>query len=618
VFKFLRKYNKWILSVGGTLLLITFLIPFAFTRLGDMAARTGATWATVGVPERRKVTSGELAQLQSELRLMDTIQQAQGGRLLIPLLEKVDQPAHWYLLVREAEAAGLVGGGGVLAQDEQVRQLAAVTGQSAGFVGQTLAKVQGVARLLDLYLDGNKLSDRRLKLEARRLFHRVDADLVVIEASQPVSGRTFSKQELREQMEQFADVAPGEGERGFGYRLPDRVRLEWLAIPADAVRDAIAASDQLDPVALRKHWYDNTTTFGPVEPTAAVPDDVRSDLLEKLTARRLREIAKYANDKLRIHRRGLPQSDGYYELPEGWSDLDFPALALELQQEFEIPLPPYHSNGASWLGEGDLAALEGIGTATTDKFGREEVALPALVMALREFGGEQTTPMQVGVSGPPLTGADESIFLFRVLEADPARPPRDLDEVRDEVVADLERLAHYDELVGDLETIRRSAIDDGLLSVALSRTTEVRRASIAITELASLFSPTGFGAGTPQPTALPVIGPDKPTVTAIIDRAMAIAPETPMSEVAEEDRTFVLPVESTLAVLIVRLERQSPLTNEQFAQFFGWGVIQRPLQAESMGDADELAKVFGFDALAARYQFELASGATSEEEDGEL
>ena len=47
MFKFLRKYNKYILAVGGTLLLITFLIPFAFTNLLQGVGRGGATWATI-------------------------------------------------------------------------------------------------------------------------------------------------------------------------------------------------------------------------------------------------------------------------------------------------------------------------------------------------------------------------------------------------------------------------------------------------------------------------------------------------------------------------------------------------------------------------------------------
>ena len=48
MFKFLRKYNKYILAVGGTLLLITFLIPFAFTNLLQGMGAGRAPWARVG------------------------------------------------------------------------------------------------------------------------------------------------------------------------------------------------------------------------------------------------------------------------------------------------------------------------------------------------------------------------------------------------------------------------------------------------------------------------------------------------------------------------------------------------------------------------------------------
>ena len=58
MFQFLRKYDKWILAVGGTLLMITFLVPQAIQGLSEYSAQTGATWATVGASSE-SVTSGE-------------------------------------------------------------------------------------------------------------------------------------------------------------------------------------------------------------------------------------------------------------------------------------------------------------------------------------------------------------------------------------------------------------------------------------------------------------------------------------------------------------------------------------------------------------------------------
>ena len=48
--KFFRKYNKWILAVGGTLLMITFLIPQAIQGLSQAGAIRTAKWATYTSP----------------------------------------------------------------------------------------------------------------------------------------------------------------------------------------------------------------------------------------------------------------------------------------------------------------------------------------------------------------------------------------------------------------------------------------------------------------------------------------------------------------------------------------------------------------------------------------
>ena len=164
MFKFLRKYNKWILAVGGTLLLITFLIPFAFESLGQMVARGGAPWANVG-QKQQKVTVNELARVQREL---DVLQYALRYQPLIPGPGIVDQPEHWYLLEREAKAAGLIGGAAVVpfGAEWQIQQIAAGSSEQTSFVLQTLAKLDGVRRMIGLYVDRSKFSDRHIKHRA--------------------------------------------------------------------------------------------------------------------------------------------------------------------------------------------------------------------------------------------------------------------------------------------------------------------------------------------------------------------------------------------------------------------------------------------------------------------
>ncbi len=612
MFKFLRKYNKWILAVGGTLLLITFLIPFAFESLGQVVARRGALWAKVG-QEQQKVTVSELSRVQRELNVL----QYALGRFFQPLIPGpgiVDQPEHWYLLVREAEAAGLIGGTAVVGLpfgvEQQIAQIAALSREQTPFVLQTLAKLDGVRRMIALYVDRSKFSDRHLKHRARRSFHAVTAQVVVLEATEPDTPPSFGDKELAEQLARYAENPPGEGDKGFGYRLPDRAKLEWLVVTAESVREMIKESDQLNPVALRVHWRKNSDIFGEPKGETEVPEEVRNDLLETLTTRTLQEIARFANqEQLTSARRGIPRRDGYLVLDDDWRGPSFQDLAQKIQEEFAVALPEYHALGDRWLSADDVAELEGIGEATTEKFGAVPVTVADLVAAAREFGGAQLMDIQQRVAGPPLTDGDGSVYLFRIIDTDPSRPPRSVDEVRDQLTADLARLAHYRQLSMKADELRRQVIDDGLLAVAMSHDATLSVANrISLIDIGSLFAQQQLGlppiAG---PTALSTIGVHKETVAAIIDHALALDQDVPISELAEDQRVWVVPVEDRLAVVLVRLMDQSPLTEQTFALYCYIGLIQQMLVTEEFDSPIPAQEAFGYEALAARHDFSLAS-----------
>jgi hypothetical protein len=611
MFKFLRKYNKYILAVGGTLLLITFLIPFAFTNLLQGVGRGGATWATINDDRPEKVTVSDLARIQRELQLLQFI----APQLAV---QGIDRAEYWYLLQREAKQGGFVAAAGTVLQGQLDPQtlalLSGASGENVQFVAETMAKVQGVGRMLQAYLASNRYSDRRLKHEARRKFHQVNILPVVLEASAPHEPATYTDQQLLDQMNTYAEDAPGAGDMGFGYRLPNRAKVEWLVISSDSVRTMIEATDQLNPVELRKHWrreYELTDRFGPPDPNAPVPDTVRSDLLGELTSRRLDEIARYANDQLRIARRGLARRGGYQEIPDDWSGLRFEDLALDIQESFGLALPDYHAVGDRWLTVGDLAEIEGVGTAITDKFGQVPVALPQLVMAARAFGGSPTIPIQQDVAGPPLRGDDEGVYLFRIIDTDPSRPPASVDEVRDELVADLDKLAHYRQLADSADSIRQVAIDEGLVALAMLHDTTVSaEVPASLIDIRTLFAQSR-----PLPTFLPVIGPHEATVEAIVDRAMSLPTEQAVTDSPLEDRMLVLPVEDRLAVFVALIKDQTPLTEERYRTFAQYGTIQNALAIEDLADANPLDDAFSYEALAERHNFQLSGPGAAETTD---
>ena len=102
--KFLRQYNQWILVVGGTLLLITFLMPSAIQGLAQHSAVSGATWATYS---GGTVTGADLDEARQELRVIEAL-----GNQMVRALGADKEPAHWWLLVHQAKEAELVGGEG--------------------------------------------------------------------------------------------------------------------------------------------------------------------------------------------------------------------------------------------------------------------------------------------------------------------------------------------------------------------------------------------------------------------------------------------------------------------------------------------------------------------------
>ena len=479
MFKFLRKYNKMLLAIFGVLLMITFLIPEAFNRFSQAAgARTG-TIATVGDGE--KVSAMEWDRYQRELRVLDRLNN--GRPPAFPGLGEVKSPEHWFLLVREAEQAGVVPAidMGEITRDQLANLMAAADERDPAIISRAQAHYAGVAQLINLYSTGDLYSDRRLRSEAERLLHMVTARMVVVQPDETKSDLQPTEQQIKEHMDKYADKLPGEGEFGFGYKLPNRVKIEWLTISAESVRKVIENSPELDGVQQRLHWKRNAAKFPqnpyPADGSAmAIPDVVRTDLLNQLTKAKVEDISKHASDALRMPLRGLPEKDGYVVLPADWATRQkpLPQLAEELRTRFGIDLPAYAARGDTWLKPDDLPQLSGLGTATTDKVGSMPVSLADLVNATHEFGASSTIIVQKGVAGPPVKDAQDNVYLFRITDADKSRVPNSVDEVREQVVKDLKRQADYERIKGSLAELESKARTSGLLQTALEKGTVVQ------------------------------------------------------------------------------------------------------------------------------------------------
>ena len=635
MFKFLRKYSNWILAVGGTLLLVTFLVPQAIQGLSQYSAVSGGTWATVGT-DGNKITLGEYDLIQRQTRLIDLM----GPQYPLNQIGAGKNPAHWFLLVREAAAAGLIPGptSGVslaeaMAQGSQdgttaqsvIQNLGARAGLSPKQTIQTLAEIVGVNRLVQLVIGAGRISDVRMRSVAAQMTLGVAADLVVIDArtNTTVEAPTPEESQYAEQLAAHAEDSAGSGDRGFGYRIPDRFKIEWLFIPKSAIEASVENSPALDPVELRKAFLRDPAKFG-VGPntTSSVTgpsfqeyrDQVRTQVLAQVVQKQTKDIAKYASDQLQFPRRGL-QADGIHEvLPEDWAStrLSFTELATSIRDQFDIELPAYSSSGKDWLVLGDLSNDEfgELQLASTDRFGSAPMQTPQVIEAIKEFGGSETVPVQANIAFPPLKTAGGNLFIARIIDADPSHAPTDLAQARDEVKSDLDAIFRFDSLSEQIPAILEKARSEGLRTVAQEFDVPVEFASnIREADLNLLVQ-----YGVTISGSVPGVGTDTEAIAKIVEKASKLDPTKPIAEQPIENRIFAVSLPDILKILIVKVDRLNPMTLEQWTQLTSIGPGLQQAVAQDLAPSDP-AELFGFDALKTRHTFEPARSNTDSDDE---
>ncbi|MEC8560416.1 MAG: hypothetical protein VXY94_10085 [Planctomycetota bacterium] len=634
MFKFLRQYQGWILAVFGTILLISFLLPQAIQGLSQYAAQTGGDWAKVGDGET--VTTGRLQEIQGELRILELASNA-----FINLLGADKDPAYWYLLSREAEQAGLVGGPGSgeqMAESMALQSNGALTATTliARFQGtsgfntqqalQTLAKVQGVGRLTQQFQTAARFSDVRLRNTAAKLALAVDADLVIIDAREngtedsvdddrsPIDDAT-----LQAQFDAYKDQLPGTGENGFGYKLEDQARLEWLVVDREQVKEAIAAGAGLDPIEMRKAFLKDPTRFGAIKLEGAEPEfsdyreTVQQVMADEALDERMQAITKFLNDQIQLPRRGLVREDGEFVLPEDWDDqrADYQALAESMVEEFELQQAPVVSGSEGTLTAAQIDEVEGLGKSRSSKFGTRATTASEYVMSAAEFGREDIIPAQVGISSPVFTDLDGNLYLFRATEALPERVPGGLDEVRERVETDVRNIQRFKRLVESLPELKKEAEQSGLQAVA-------DRFGVDIDFQASIAeaNPQFLRFGVKSPTRISGLDSSTSVVQQIVERAEQLDYTVPSGDLPASDRIFFVTDEDNLVVVGVQVAAIKPMTQESWRELASsQGLFGIMATEETAGD---LLETFSLKALRKRHNFRYVdreTQATAEAED---
>ena len=618
MFKFLRKYSVWILGFGGTLLLIAFLAPNVIQQLAQRAGYAGTSQATVG--DNESVGYDQWQKNLAESQIIDRL------GVTLPGIGSIESPSHWYLLTREADLAGLTPSTSAVSIDAiTLNNISRNTGVPLRIVLETLAHLEGVQRLIQTYQVAGRFSDRRIQDAANMYLSSVAIETVVILAEP--SAVDIPEADLVAQFDAWKETTPGEGDRGFGYRLPDRFKVEWVQVPFDSIRQAASNSDDFTTRDQRRFWRrnENDPRFPKVESSTEIPEVVTKAYLDKLTNQSRDAIARTMSEQLRLPRRGFDEFNGFVVLPDNWDELQISLeqLAANMQTEFSIDLPAYGSMG-EWLSTADAASTPAIGSVSASNLGDTPVPFTTLVGAAKEFDGNGIYRVQKSVAAPVLDTEDGGLVVFRITDTDASRSPVDLDEVRDRVQQDVARLKQWDAMQAELSSIQDVARTSGLLQVAMNHGVSVNRpqpVSLVDAGVPALLDAetrralmsqsilTRLGSGETiedMVSSLPSLRhPDAAVVKAIVDRTSNFPMEISIADLPVEDRVFVIPSEENMALVVVRVTGTTPASQELAMNLSGNAspILQRLMTVDELGGTEGIGEAFSLATLTDRHKF---------------
>jgi hypothetical protein len=618
--KKLQNYNRQILAAVSVLLLIVFLAPTAVTQCSQGGGSSDTAWARTS--DGTTLTLGDLQDMRAQLAVLEVM-----GGPVVGRLGASKSPEHWWLLVKEARDAGLVGGEGdgrtMLEEsaarsgarpDDVLMQLASSARQQPQVVLDTLANLRGVERLVGLSVGNRRLSDARMRDAAREMLTNASCDVVVLDGAVATKALPIDppgEDRLAKLFEAGKDQPEGAGPGGIGYRIPDRVQLEWLVVPARDILAGLASDPALGPVELRKEFRRDPKAFGVTDaelaPGALPPSyeayapKVRDAVERRLMKERAERIAGFVRDWNRAQMKDIPVEGGMAKLPDDWKDRQpaLKALAAELAQRFSVAMPQA-ADGGGWMTPTSIEGTPVVGAATTTEYGRP-MGIGAMVRAMRAFDPESRLPIQPGVIGPVAVTPGDDVVVWRITAAEKAHPPASLDEVRAAVTRDAEVQARYEKLAGMADELGGKAAAEGLAQFATPYLSSVQPAPMVHLANVQTLNQVGFR----LPGSLPKVGADADAIRAVIRRALALPPGAIVNTLPDSDRIVVVPVESKRAVLVVRINDVTPL----YAEDYGALAAQGRLYPAIMQDEPEpdLARAFGRESMEKRLGFAVAN-----------
>ena len=653
--RFFRRYNKHILISGAALLMVAFLIGPALEQW-----RPDPGTERIGTLAGRELTREDEMTAARQLEYLTILdqqlgrgmgQQAMGGQLLlsniIQMTGRHDLPRArltWLMMTEEAGQLGFEPSPGQIQSFLQATgldddTLVALGGERMRLTARQARSIIGQALAVRDYLVAvtardphqiavNPFGQDMLDLHdplVQRLLH--DTLSTVEVRAVPVNADRYYEQvedrvtdeRVKELYEAHRGYLPGpDRPYGLGYRHPDRVRLEYLEIPYEQVRQHITIGMQealaffedepLERFVPEDEQDDVFEGIDPEHPDVVelryrrIRDRVHEELRQELALARVSSMADWIRDRIRepeVRKRlDRPGEDGRMpEIPEGFEPVSLEQAADEAEEAFDVR-PRIRRMDRDWLDREALDELERISdayVALTADLGAtfadyvmhvHELRHPDADMAVEDLmemtgADRDVDPIEQGLIGlrfrerlisRVLRDQDENRYLFRVIEVQPSHTP-ELEEIESRVRRDALRIEAFKKLQEEAETWRsRGTGSLHKLASELDRSiVEPRpfpRRQLEHDRRWYFHRPEGAGDDAPlqrqfeiersylaPPRISEAIERDATFVDHVFRKAERIQRDGGLGMVSRSDRTLAVPHEREKRLYIVRIEQ---------------------------------------------------------------
>lgn len=639
--KFLRKYQLILLAVGGSLLMVVFLLQPVLGQLQPDPRKE-----LVGRIGDQKVLMGEQMRASIELDILDRFVPEIGS--IVGLDRGDDRVTHWMLLKHEAERLGVMGvqrdgadwmqeiAFGLAQRDlNQMRQMGqqVTEEQAAEYIEQAyqvlqirkkslmqsnqgldeaafnrvLSTARGVVRLQRLYDGAPELSKPRAVSSFAESGTRILTDQLVLGSALVASEVPEpTDDEIRAHFAAYRDTVPGNtdlenggNEFGFGYLLPARIKMEWLALDRARIAESVVA----DPVAVRRRWQRENPDGGDfAADRGAIESVVREELVQKI----MTDADEVIRGEILSQTRGLEKSGIYRTLPEDWTAPDLARIAQKVvdtiaeREGVRIPLPAVTRRTDAWLTPRDIQMIPGVGRAAF-RVGNQFAGVVELPGMVRGVGEDTRVAVQVGmpVIDPPALSPDGSRYYITVLGARGESAPDSVDEIRELVVSDIKSLRGFRLLESQVDAYREAAATSGLGTVANLFGSSAGVTAPQVRE--NIFVAKG-GLVQAMRTSRPDMRADQPAFRdAVLSRAADLNPLADADSMVGAQSIVVTPLPASRSIAMASIRAKRPALLDDFRLYQG-AVVANEVRRMII-EAEDGAGPLTYDALKSRLNY---------------